>query len=74
MSFQTQRDTHSSVLMTKQDFVQCSSDSFDTLIAKFAMLSDQAQQRPIDKDFLKMSETVMKKVWDNKYDNVWDTT
>lgn len=29
--------------------------------------------RTVDKDFLKMSEEVMKKVWDNKYDDVWDS-
>ena len=73
MGFQIQQDTHTPVIMTKQDFVQNSSDGYDTLIAIFAMLSDQAQQRSIDKDFLKMSETVMKRVWDNKYDDVWDT-
>ena len=66
--------SQSSVLMTKQEFIQNSKDSHDSLIGCFAMqYSDLTEQRIIDKDFLKISESVMRKVWDNQYDDVWDT-
>jgi len=68
-------DTSSPLFMTKQEVIQSSSDSNDSQIGFF--IKTQIQQTPrriIDKDFLKLSESVMKKVWDNKYDDVWDKT
>ena len=68
-------DTSSPLFMTKQEVIQNSSDSHDSQISLF--IKTQIQQTPrriIDKDFLKLSESVMKKVWDNKYDDVWDNT
>ncbi len=74
MSYQQPQDTQSPILMTKQDFLSHSKDSYDSLIAIFALQnSDLVQTRTIDKDFLKLSESVMKQVWDNPYDDVWDS-
>ncbi len=75
MSSYQPTSSQSHVLMTKKEFIQNSKDSHDSLIECFAMqYSDLAVQRIIDKDFLKISESIMRKVWDNQYDDVWDTT
>ena len=59
--------------MTGQQYIQNSVDSIDTKIAQFVSGDTGVlQRRTIDREFLKMSENVMKKIWNNKLDDVWD--
>lgn len=67
------RDSSSTVQMTRQQYVRNSVDSIDTKIAQFVSGDTSVlQRRTIDREFLKISENVMKKIWDNKLDDVWD--
>jgi len=67
------QDSFNVIQMTRQQYIQNSVDSMDTKIAQFVSGDTGVlQKRTIDRDFLKMSENVMKKIWDNKLDDVWD--
>lgn len=67
------QDSFNIIQMTRQQYIQNSVDSMDTKIAQFVSGDTGVlQKRTIDRDFLKMSENVMKKIWDNKLDDVWD--